>query len=175
MWTPHQALPMDPTILINIRNKLNLANPIHATFWAACLVSFFLLLRKSNVVVESAEKVDLSKQLCRQDLKWFQNCIQVTLRWSKTNQFGQKLTFSLPRIPGSLLCPYQAVWNVVVLVPASSGLCFVRPGGAPFTYYQYHSMLHSTLKSCGYPVHLFSSHSNVQRRNYLCLSMWSSN
>ena len=75
VWTPHQALPMDPTILINIRNKLNLANPMHATFWAACLVSFFLLLRKSNVVAESAEKMDLSKQLCRQDLKWFRNCI----------------------------------------------------------------------------------------------------
>ena len=41
---PLQALAINSLILNHIYSTLDLANPDHATFWAICLTSFFLLL-----------------------------------------------------------------------------------------------------------------------------------
>ena len=158
-FVPRQALPINPIILSHIYHVLDLNKPEHATFWAICLTSFFLLLRKSNTVADTLNSGDTSKQLCREDLCWRQDSVLVTLRWSKTNQFGDRLIFSLPKIPGSILCPYTALKTMIGLVPGDTGLCFVRSDGRPFTYYQLHSLLRKALLINGYPAHLFSSHS----------------
>ena len=140
-YVPRQVVLIDPLILLHIRRTLDLQNPLHATFWAICLVSFFLLLGNSNVVEDLVKNPDLTKQLCREDLQWYEQYIRVTLRWTKTNQFGRKLTFTLLKINGSELCPYTAMKNMIGLVLARHGLCFIHADGLPFTYYQYHTLL----------------------------------
>ena len=62
-----QAAAMNPITLHHIFQTLNLALPDNATFWALCLVMFFLL-RKSNVVVDSFDTFEVSKLLCLQDI-----------------------------------------------------------------------------------------------------------
>ena len=158
-YQPKQALAINPIMLHHIYQTLDLTDPLDATFWAACLTAFFLLLRKSNFVADSISTMDTSKLLCREDIAWLKGTVLVTLRWSKTNQFGQHLTFSLPYIPNSPLCPVTALYNMWGLVPGDTGVCFKRVDGTPFTYYQFHVMLRRALKLQGYPQDLFSSHS----------------
>ena len=153
-----QALAINPLILNHLYDVLNHNDLLHVTFWAICLTSFFLLLRKSNMVVGTAMD-GVENVLHHSDLKFVKGEVRVTLRWSKTNQFGEHLVFSLPQIPGSKLCPVSAILNMCGLVPGHSGVCFRHKDGSPFTYYQFHTTLRAALERAGYPAHLFSSHS----------------
>ena len=51
------------------------------------------MARKSNMVHNSVEDFDPSKQLIRQDVKVFQDVLVVLIKWSKTNQIGSRLGF----------------------------------------------------------------------------------
>ena len=158
-FQPNQALALNPLILSHIFQVLDKSNPDHMTFWAVLLVSFFLLLRKSNIVIDKLSDFDPIKLLCRQDIKLHAGGAWVTLRWSKTNQFGQHLTFPLPLIPGLVLCPVSALHRMWGLRPGQFGPCFRRADNRPFMYYQYHTLLRGALKAAGYQAHLYSSHS----------------
>ena len=127
------------------------------TFWSLCLTCFFLLLRKSNVVVDSLTNYDLYKILCQEDIEFYDEGTWVTLRWSKTNQVGHRLVFLLPSIPGLILCPVAALKHMWGLV----GPCFRGADGRPFSYYQFMVKLRNALALKGYPPPptAFSAHS----------------
>ena len=154
-----QALPITPVLLNGIYDVIDHSNPLDVTFWAACLVGFFLLFRKSNLMPTTLSSFDFNKKLCRQDLKWKRDRVLVTLRWSKTNQFGDHEVFSLPRIPGSKMCPYTALNNMIKLNPGSRGICFKRPDGKPMIYSFFQNKLRKCLTILKQPALLFSSHS----------------
>ena len=48
--TPRIAHTMIPEILLRIKIVLDLSNPVHTIMWNLFLKSFFLMLRKSNVL-----------------------------------------------------------------------------------------------------------------------------
>ena len=154
-YVPRQALAMTLVILSQIHDTLDHGSPDDVTFWAACLVAFFLLLRKSNLVPVTLSSFDYNKQLCQEDFKWFPDHVEVTLRWTKTNQFGKHEVFSLPRIPDSKICPYQACYSMWSLLPGDKGICFKRPDGRPLIYSQFQNKLRSCLKQLNYPQQLF--------------------
>lgn len=156
-----QAQPMTPKILSDIRKYLDLSNPDDATFWAMCLVAFMLMLRKSNLVPDTKTSFDPKKQLTRAHLKFVQGAVWVTIVWSKTLQFYLKdLKYPLLHIPGSFLCPFKALTDMVRLVPLKgSGPCFARSNGVPWTYSQFQRKLRQCLESAGYASKSFSSHS----------------
>ena len=78
------------------------------------------MARKSNIVPNSVEDFDPSKQLIRQDVKVFQDVLVVLIKWSKTNQFGSRLLqVPLVAIPESILCPVMAFKNMIRDTPAS--------------------------------------------------------
>ena len=158
-YVTKQALAITPEILHQLYYTLDHNNGDDATFWAACLLMFFLLLRKSNAVADTLKSADSAKLLCRQDIEWNSESVFVTLRWSKTNQFGEHLTFSLPKIPGSILCPVRALRRMWGLRPSEVGWCFQREDGRPFTYYQFHNKLRQGLTKVGLDATLYSSHS----------------
>ena len=158
-YMTRQAFPMTPALLVKIKASLNLNEASDATFWAGCLVAFFLLLRKSNLFPSTLKTFDAKKQLCRQDFQWLKDKVIVTLRWSKTNQFGRHERFSLPRIPNSAICPYQALQNMWELLPGETGICFKRPDSNPFTYYQFQTKLKKAVEVAGKDPSMFSSHS----------------
>ena len=47
--TVSQKKPITPHFLLAFKGHLNLDNPLHATLWEVCLVTFFGLLRKANL------------------------------------------------------------------------------------------------------------------------------
>ena len=60
-----------PQISLALRNQLNWDDPWHATFWAVCLVAFFGLLRKVNLLCKGSTQFNPSKQMRRRDIIFF--------------------------------------------------------------------------------------------------------
>ena len=111
-------LPITPDILLGFRSQLDLSQPRDIILWAACLVAFFGLLRKSNLLPRSAHLYDSSKHLSRNDLVLTPQGYLLTVKWSKTIQFREKeLKLILPWIPGHPLCPMTAVTMLLALSP----------------------------------------------------------
>ena len=106
----HRKTPVTPDILLLIKRGLNLSCVEDCVFWAACLVLFFGLLRKSNLFQDNGD-FDASKQLTRDCfLETEQSTVTVHVKWSKTLQCREKiLTISLPLLPDHPLCPVTAV------------------------------------------------------------------
>ena len=146
-----QAKPITPAILERIHAQLNHNDPQDAVFWCACIMSFFLLLRKSNLVPDTRIGFDAHKQLQRSDLLYTGHNIIVGLRWLKNEQFARDLmTFPLPVLPGSVLCPLDALYNVFKLIPAPvSAHLFQLPDGSSLTYRKYQNRLRGVLVQAG--------------------------
>lgn len=104
-----KKLPMTPAILLRMRNLLNLNHPPDIVFWAVCLMLFFGLFRKSNVLTKKG-CFSPSLHLTRGDIRLHQAGIVVTIRWSKTIQFREKsLTVPMPMQTTHPLCPSTAI------------------------------------------------------------------
>ena len=85
---------------------LDLSNTEHANFWAAALVMFFGMLRKSNVLPPILTEYDKDRHLSRLDMRLGPTALEITIRWSKTIQFQERTRIlPLPRIAGHPLCP----------------------------------------------------------------------
>ena len=70
---------------------LNFKDSFDVAFWALCLLMFFLMARKSNMIPTSVNKFDPTKQLhVRQnDIIVQDDLLIVNIKWSKTRQFGR--------------------------------------------------------------------------------------
>ena len=77
-----RAAPIDPEVLCHIRGELDLDSEKDLVFWSLCLMAFFILARKSNLVPTG--KFDPQKQMCAKHVNFTKNKVQFTLHWSKT-------------------------------------------------------------------------------------------
>lgn len=103
--------PVTPDLLLQIKTQLRLDRLQDCIFWAACLVMFFGLLRRSNLFAVDS-KFNECKQLTRDCFLVDQrsSAVTVLVRWSKTNQFKQKVQkILLPVLAPHPLCPATAV------------------------------------------------------------------
>ena len=146
--TVSQKKPITPHFLLAFKSHLNLDNPLHATFWAVCLVTFFGLLRKANLHRKGFTQFDPSKNIRRGDIRFYTDWASIISRWSETIQFSQRtLTVPLPRIAQHPLCPYRALRHVFRLVPTPlSRSAFIIPastegGLTALTYGKFDSLL----------------------------------
>ena len=157
-----QASAMTPDLLIRMHDKLDMSQPRDAVFWWTCLLAFFLLLRKSNLLPNKISGFDASRHLIWSDIARTTNNLVVGIRWSKTDQFGRELkSFPLPIIPGSVLCPLRAAQNVIRLTkPVPGAHVAALPTGGSLTYNQFQNRLRGVLAEVEVdnPVS-FSSHS----------------
>ena len=157
-----QAQAITPEILCKIHQQLNMNSLEDALFWLCCIMAFFLLFRKSNLVPDTLRGFNPSKQLTWQDLVYTGHNIIVGIRWSKTDQFGRELkTFPLPVIHNSFLCPLNAIRNVLKLrTPDGGEHIFSRGDGTSLTYKQFQNRLRGVLAAVGVPdPQAFTSHS----------------
>ena len=114
-----RKLPMTPDLLKRILSYLDLSTLRGASVWAAALLMFFGLLRRSNVMVPETG-FDPKKHLCRSDLVFTQTGLRVRIRWSKTVQFKEDVFIvPYPWDRGNPLCPTKAAFNAVRLSPAA--------------------------------------------------------
>ena len=162
---PQKALPVTPQILQDMYKFLDVGSPLDATFWCLFLFMFFLMSRKSNMVPISVADFNPQKQLLRQDVKILQGVLVVFVKWSKTNQYGNRLLkVPLTAIPDSNLCPVNAFLNMTKLVPASDddpafGIMSRSSSLVPVTYRQLQGKIKSLMAKTGRAPELYSSHS----------------
>ena len=131
-------------------------------FWCACIIASFLLFRKSNLVPDVATGFDPEKQLKRSDFFFTSNNVIVGIRWAKNEQFNRELlTFPLPIIPNSVLCPVKTILNVFITVRGHPSQHLLALGnGTSLTYRRFQDKLRSILKQNPHvDESLFSSHS----------------
>lgn len=160
-----QKLPITTNVLLGILTVLDFSRPFDLTFWAACLVAFFSFFRKSNLLVPSIEKFEPSKHLCAADVRLCDTGAIISVRWSKSIQFRQKiLQVPLPRISGSPFCPSQALLLVLHNLPRQSIpsplFCYASPSGPkPITHNAFVSHLRLCLSKIGLDPSKYSGHS----------------
>ena len=161
-----RAAPFHPLILLRIGKKMasDLANPMVLTLWTLVLLAFFTMSRKSNLVVSGLKKFDSEKQLCRKDVLVGDKGLLVNLRWSKTNQFGEKvLQVPVLALPGSVLCPVTAYKRLLSLVPVRDcdpAFCrLVNEAVLPITYSQLQNFIKQQVSAIGLEASRYSSHS----------------
>ena len=119
--TVSRKAPITPELLYIILSRLDVSKIPDASVWAACLLMFFGLLRRSNVVTPETG-FDPQKHLCRSDLVFTKQGLRVKLRWTKTLQFKEEeLVVPYPWDRGNKLCPTQAAFNAVRLTPQVRG------------------------------------------------------
>ena len=142
-----QKLPIIPDILFGILSVLDLNRLFDVTFLTACLVGFFTFFRKSNLLIPALEKFDPSKHLCRSAVQLGSSGAVISVRWSKTIQFKQKvLHIPLPRIAASPCCPTTAFLLTLARLSMSHGpiplFCYPSPSGPkPITHSSFVSYL----------------------------------
>ena len=135
---PNPSPPMTLEYLDKIADLLDFDKEEDVIFWVVVLIGFFLLLRKCNLVPDTGSSFSPEKQLKRSDIEFFTEYARVTLRWTKNEQVGNKpLTFALPVIPGSKLCPVEAILRVLFMIQAApNASLFVKSDGSHYTYKQ---------------------------------------
>jgi len=160
-----QAEPISIGILDRMSRVVDVTDPKERVMWCAILVMFFCMLRSSNLVPKSKTSFDPDKQLCKSDIIKGQDVMVVSIRWSKVIQFAQRhYHIPLLSIPGSLLCPIQAIYDVLELSKASkSTALFVIPSGKSkfvhLTYPKLSGQLKKWVKLIGLNSKKFSLHS----------------
>ena len=161
---PKRASPMSLQLLSTFSTWLQLDDPVHATFWSLFLVAFFSMSRKSNLVLSQSSTVS-PNYIKRKHVHFHVNSVTLDFTWSKTNQFGSRVhKVPLVAIPNSVLCPVQALVNMLSLVPAGpEQALFLVPASKskliPVTYLNFQSFLKSLVKLVGLNPSDFSTHS----------------
>ena len=125
-----QALPVNPKILNAMFCHVKVTEQEQMVAWTVLLYGFHMLLRKSNLVLDTQKEFDLERQLARRNICLANNAVLVNIEWSKTLQFKEKV-LSVPLIPidNKVLCPVFWTWKLVKTVPA-------RPHDPLFCYYR---------------------------------------
>lgn len=160
-----QKLPITCHILKGILTLLDLSRPFDLTFWAACLVGFFSFFRKSNLLVPSLQMFDPKKHLCQSDVNFSPSGAILSIRWSKTIQFQQRvLQIPLPRIANSPFCPSGALLLCINRLTRQKTplplFCYITPTGVkPLTHGGFVSFLRNCLDRLGLKSSLYSGHS----------------
>ena len=114
--------PVTPELLLGMRSRLIMSSSLDRAVWAAALLMFFCLLRKSNALPASLNSFCPGKHLARQDFSLAPQGLPyglvVNLRWSKTIQYRERaLLCPLPKLPGHPLCPVTALAAAFALDP----------------------------------------------------------
>ena len=162
--SPSRKLPVNPAMLAQILSKLDLSSAGDSNIWAAGLLMFFAMLRRSNVLC-SEKSFDPSKHLRRRDLVFHEWGILVHIRWTKTIQFKERtLDIPLPRMPKHPLCPVAAIFHAWSFSRGSpmDGPAFLVPvkdALKPLSSNTFINRIKEILKSCGVNSSLYSGHS----------------
>ena len=163
----HQKLPITPVILLRIFSNLNMSCSFDASFWAICLVAFSGMFRKSHLLPMSTSAFDATKQLTKDDFQFFTWGAQLTIRWSKTIQFRERVVrILLPLIPYSPLCPVTACSRAFRFTYQSSGSSqafnWLHPTTLSiqtFTYHSFSTKLRGLIAELGLQAGDYTSHS----------------
>ena len=163
LGTPvNRKAPISPDVLVMIKSQLDLSNIQDSMFWAACLLMFFGLLRKSNLFPNVATQFNGEKQFIRSDFSALSDgSIMVSVKYSKTNQFHNRVFEVKLLCFDHVLSPVPAIHHAFRLCPLPKNApAFVScPTGKAMTGNEFNMKLKQLLFIGGQDPSRFSSHS----------------
>lgn len=154
------ATPIQPCHLLLIRSALCLDLKEDLSFWAACLIAFFGLLRPGNFLSQGPICVP-DRDLCIQNISPHAKGFLLSLNWTKTLQFREhQLQVTLPDLHGHPLCPASALCSLFRLLFANpltsdTSPLLQRTDGKPLSYSWFLSRLRKILPGEGITGHSF--------------------
>jgi hypothetical protein len=130
--------PVTVSLLEFWRTFFDLSKPRHAMLWAALLLGFYALLRKSEFAVPDRVEFNPDRHLTRQDVQFIRSSsgshvvgVDVHIKFSKTAQFGDTGTVPVAA-NGGITCPVAALLRMFALAPAPpSAPLFREIDGSP--------------------------------------------
>ena len=154
-----QAQAITPDMLLQIVSVLDFSNAYDNVYWCLFLFAFFLFARKS--VPSSKKDLKDKKFMLRKDIQIGEDVLIVSMRWSKTIQFGERvLKTPLVTIPDSVLCPVKAFKIMCSKVKAKpEDPLFTLPEKKCITYQSFQKKLRELVQKIGLEPESFSSHS----------------
>lgn len=117
---------------------------------------FHTFFRQSNLAAITSIEFDYTRQLTRSDVEIRDQLIVVNHKWSKTHQAAtHNAQVLIPAVPGSLLCPKQAVTRMIQAVPTRHPrqpfLAFRDGSHMPLSYIR--KVWNTVLQAIGIPNH----------------------
>lgn len=153
---PCSREPITISHLSALLAQLNVKEAKQAMIWAAALLMFFGLLRRSNVLC-SKQNFDPSFHLRRSDITFSEKGLTLLIRWSKTDQFRTRRRYiPYPRMKGHPLCPTSAVYNALILTKSAQKEGPAFPGVSPHCFSR---IVLEALRSAGVHTEGLGSHS----------------
>ena len=156
----NRKAPITPVLLLKMKSFLT-NSVFDINFWAACLLLFFGMLRKSNVMPDNVMSFSKDKQFIRSDFNFESQCICVRVKWSKTIQNKERAyVIRLPFL-GTSLCPVDALNKAFSLCPLSDDSPAIVSSalGSPMTSGLFIKKLKFCMTLCGVNAGAYSSHS----------------
>ena len=101
--------PINPSLLLSISKQLDTKDIFDLNFWAACLVLFFGMFRKSNLLPNSVKTFRPDQQFIRSDIVWDTSYVSVNVKYSKTIQCKERHYIVKLPVLGTALCPLAAL------------------------------------------------------------------
>ena len=113
-----QAEPMTTELHEKIEKHVNVNDDKQLVVWSAILTGFNLLLRKSNLI-PLKQVHDMVHNISRSDIKYDEGVMVIFVRWSKTNQYEEKVN-KVPLVANSEspICPMQWLLYMMDRIPA---------------------------------------------------------
>jgi len=158
-----QARPITPIMLKRMASKVDPSSSEQLAAWAAIVVGFHLLLRKSNLVPNTTNSYSQWRDLSRGSFRQSANMLLVKYSWSKTNQYGKQTI--VPLAPNNTMaCPVFVMETLAKAAPAPAhkhAFSYMdKQGGLrPLTYNQLQFWLKRWVRQIGLNERFYSTHS----------------
>ena len=161
---PVQKLPITQEILCSIFECLDFSRLGELSFWCACLICFFGLLRKNTLLPYSVKDLSSSFLVRGDVVSLNETSFLLKIRKTKTIQFGQRI-LSIPFVmcEDKRLCPVRFLLRHLVHspLPKEMPLFSYIVKGCPkcWTHKTFVLYLKKLLENVGYPSKDYSGHS----------------
>ena len=120
-WSKFRRTPAEPMtvdLLLSMSQYVNLNEPFQLAAWAAILTAFHTTVRNSNLVPNTLDGYDMTKQLARGDFVVSKLSMLVHIKWAKNNQHGDKnLMLPIFQTKNSPICAVTVLKRLFDLVP----------------------------------------------------------
>ena len=130
-----QADPITHQNLLKLFHQVNFAVELEAVVWVAVLVGFTLVLRISNLGPTTRADFNPNRNLTRADLQIQNGYPALGIRWSKTVQHRNRVTWA-PLLASQTpeICPQYRMRKMYKMIPAKlhEPLFLVRQGNQCF-------------------------------------------
>ena len=127
-----QKIPLTPVQMLQIYSHLDMTDPFVSACWCAIMLSFRTLLRKSNIIPDTADSLDSSAHLVRRnEIVFSKEGAVISVHSTKTLQYQERcLQIPLQLLGGSPFCVVSLLKDHMMKFPGPpNGILFYKRCG----------------------------------------------